>query len=229
MHFWDKKGEKRTVDTEAMQAMANYSWPGNIRELENLVERLSVCTISDTITYADLPPPIGTAGMNNVEPIFNAIPSVWNTPQPQAPVIVDAAVNVSGNTPGAPLPPVAEEDTQALAPSIPPTPVAQKPSTVNEPSHDEVAANILASAFAPNAPIHETPPVATKVTTESFVASFELPTNVPSLLAEVEGAFIEKALEQTQGNKKAASELLGLQRTTLVKKLRRREKANENS
>jgi transcriptional regulator with PAS, ATPase and Fis domain len=32
-----------------------YSWPGNIRELENIIERLVVLTPSDEITLADLP------------------------------------------------------------------------------------------------------------------------------------------------------------------------------
>ncbi|MBL92682.1 MAG: sigma-54-dependent Fis family transcriptional regulator [Myxococcales bacterium] len=232
-HFWEKKGEKRKITPEAMQALASYNWPGNIRELENLVERLSVCTVGNEITYQDLPPPVGTAGMANVEPIFSAIPSVWNTPAPSIPtapaVSVPATpepnpVPTSGNSPGAPAPVAAVPPT---AFSTPPTPAT------NEPTQDAFASSVLASAFAPDAPIHETNASATStvtqpITANDFVATHDLPLEVPSLLADLEAAFIEKALAETDGNKKAAAELLGLQRTTLVEKLRRREKAKGN-
>lgn len=38
-----------------MPHFQNYRWPGNIRELENVVERLVVLSRGDTITLADLP------------------------------------------------------------------------------------------------------------------------------------------------------------------------------
>ena len=46
--------------------------------------------------------------------------------------------------------------------------------------------------------------------------------NLPALLRELEEAYIAKALAQTGGNKKEAAQLLGMGRTTLVEKLRRR-------
>jgi sigma-54 specific flagellar transcriptional regulator A len=46
--------------------------------------------------------------------------------------------------------------------------------------------------------------------------------DLPSLLRHLEQAYIDAALAHTRGNKKAAADLLGLQRTTLVEKLRRR-------
>ena len=50
----------------------------------------------------------------------------------------------------------------------------------------------------------------------------ELPVDLPRLLRELETAYISKALGATGGNKKEAAKLLGLGRTTLVEKLRRR-------
>jgi two-component system response regulator AtoC len=43
------------VSPEALAALLEHPWPGNIRELENLVERAVLLTESDTITLADLP------------------------------------------------------------------------------------------------------------------------------------------------------------------------------
>ena len=40
---------------EALQMLINYSWPGNIRELENLVARLSILKGSGLIEVSDLP------------------------------------------------------------------------------------------------------------------------------------------------------------------------------
>jgi len=45
----------KTINDEAMQFLVNYSWPGNIRELANFVERMMVLSISSTITPRDLP------------------------------------------------------------------------------------------------------------------------------------------------------------------------------
>jgi DNA-binding NtrC family response regulator len=44
------------VSAEAINALRNFSWPGNIRELENLIERLVVLSaVGREITYDDLP------------------------------------------------------------------------------------------------------------------------------------------------------------------------------
>ena len=41
---------------EAMNCLVNYAWPGNIRELENLVERLSILKGHGEVAPQDLPP-----------------------------------------------------------------------------------------------------------------------------------------------------------------------------
>jgi len=41
--------------SEALQCLINYSWPGNIRELENLVERLSILKGFGEVSPLDLP------------------------------------------------------------------------------------------------------------------------------------------------------------------------------
>ena len=59
-HFMDifnkSKGRGLTgITTEALDCLINYPWPGNIRELENLVERLAILKGQGQIDIADLP------------------------------------------------------------------------------------------------------------------------------------------------------------------------------
>jgi transcriptional regulator with PAS, ATPase and Fis domain len=42
--------------TDALQVLLSYRWPGNIRELENLIERLSILVDGDAVYPSDLPP-----------------------------------------------------------------------------------------------------------------------------------------------------------------------------
>jgi sigma-54 specific flagellar transcriptional regulator A len=52
-----------------------------------------------------------------------------------------------------------------------------------------------------------------------------LPVDLPTMLRQIENAYINAALAQTRCNKKEAAKLLGMGRTTLVEKLRRRSMA----
>ncbi|WP_066622723.1 sigma-54-dependent transcriptional regulator [Clostridium magnum] len=49
-----KKGEIK-FSAEALEALVNYKWIGNIRELENFIERLVILNDGKTIKIADLP------------------------------------------------------------------------------------------------------------------------------------------------------------------------------
>ncbi|WP_192868176.1 sigma-54-dependent Fis family transcriptional regulator [Calderihabitans maritimus] len=46
---------KKTISSEVLDRFLKYDWPGNIRELENIIERLVVTASGTTITPADLP------------------------------------------------------------------------------------------------------------------------------------------------------------------------------
>jgi len=54
--FAEKNGKKiRGFTSEAREALLRYDYPGNVRELENIIERASVITRNDVIGRADLP------------------------------------------------------------------------------------------------------------------------------------------------------------------------------
>jgi DNA-binding NtrC family response regulator len=130
-HFIRRFNEKNRrnvtgLASDAVLALRHYHWPGNIRELENLLERLVILKGTGHIGLSDLPLNIRQTGGHRVTPL---------TPIPDLP------------TDG---------------------------------------------------------------------------TDLRAMLESVEERMIAEALERTGGNKNRAAELLGLNRTTLVEKLRRK-------
>ncbi len=113
------------VDSAAMVALEKYRWPGNVREVENLIERLVVLAEGNIIRAADLPDYV----MNN------------SVPQHQS---------------------------------------------------------------------------ATRITLP------EEGVDLDGVLERIENGFIQQALERSRGNKTAAAELLNLNRTTLIERLRKK-------
>jgi two-component system response regulator AtoC len=66
-HFLRLKAQEhsiapKTLSPEVQDFFYSYAWPGNIRELENLIERLTILTPHDEVTLRDLP-----ANVRNVD------------------------------------------------------------------------------------------------------------------------------------------------------------------
>lgn len=112
---------------EALEALSLYNWPGNIRELENLVQRLSILVDGDIVELSDLP--INSSYQNNQN----------------------------------------ENSISGIIPVLP-----------------------------------------------------ENGVDFNSIVEEFENQLIVQALDRTKGNKKAAAELLNLNRTTLVEKIKKK-------
>lgn len=55
-HFLEKfKAGSKQLSSEALQALVSYQWPGNIRELENTIERIVILSHGDEIGIDELP------------------------------------------------------------------------------------------------------------------------------------------------------------------------------
>ena len=70
----------------ALDALSQYAWPGNIRELENLVERMVLFASERTIDVGSLPEPFtlrSEGGDDEAEP--EPAPAAATDPEPQPP------------------------------------------------------------------------------------------------------------------------------------------------
>ncbi len=71
-HFSDQIGRKiKSFTAEATEKMTSYSWPGNLRELRNAIERATILCSSDQIEPKDLPSgeaPLSGGTGSNLQP-----------------------------------------------------------------------------------------------------------------------------------------------------------------
>ena len=66
----------REIDAAAMELLVDYDWPGNIRELENVIQRIVVLCEAETIQAKDLP-----ENMQRPSPILISDSSMESEPQ----------------------------------------------------------------------------------------------------------------------------------------------------
>ena len=201
MHFWRERGELRPIEPAVIEALERYRWPGNVRELENLVERISVLAEGPSITARDLPWQLHRVPLPAPPPVT-------------APTLSDLTLSpMTFKVPLFALPP-AEVAPRPAPPPFTPAEIAPPPrSPPPFPPTPPAGAWSAVPASSPPPP-PPSPPAA-------------FPVDLPTLLRRMEDEYIDAALFRTQGNKKAAADLLGLQRTTLVEKLRRRVRVDE--
>ena len=86
--FSEEHGIKqKRIDTEALHYLMDHAWKGNVRELENLIQRLVLMTEGDRITASHLPPQI-----LNQESVFR--PSGESQSDRSLPILPEAGLNL---------------------------------------------------------------------------------------------------------------------------------------
>ncbi|QPJ64411.1 MAG: sigma-54-dependent Fis family transcriptional regulator [Candidatus Nitrohelix vancouverensis] len=138
-----------SIEAEAMEILKHYNWPGNIRELQNFVERMVVLGSGTKLTRRDLP-----------EKVLNDVPH-------------------------------------------------EKWAPLEEAEHDETPAEMIRRSFQSASPF----PVFSGIPEEGI--------NLKQTVEDFEREIILEALEKTGWVKNKAATLLGLNRTTLVEKLKK--------
>ncbi len=157
----------------AQQIFLAYPWNGNVRELENFMERLSILVDGNTIEVEDIP-----------AKILNAVGDI------------------------ADLPPIPEE-----LKNIPL--IESKPSPKITPS-----AKDLQSILNPKQSVETQ-----KTSNSSKPSLLDLQASslgLKEFLETIENAIIDEALEESAFVKNQAADLLGIKRTTLIEKLKKR-------
>ncbi len=207
-HFCLKKNRTTLqISPKAQQIFLAYPWHGNVRELENFMERLSILVDGNLIEVEDIPPKI----LNSIENIDN-LPPIPENLQTAPSVLSDSKASEHDNT-------VINIDSANDFKEIKTKENNTEP-TVNKVQNLNPSAKNLQSILNP-------PSLAEKDEDVFFVyPSLEYLENtklgLKEFLESIENSLIDEALVRAENVKNQAAELLGIKRTTLIEKLKKR-------
>ncbi len=189
------------ISAEAMQRLVEYSWPGNIRQLRNLVESMVVLSPGHEITAEDIPREIreGAARFLPV-PVGRVGAASERAGEPamggrELEFIIRSLVEL-------------KLQVEELRRRVGEDRVGSAVGT--GPARDVLLGEVVSS----------TPPVAAIEPTDQPPAPNEISIRPGMSMAEIERAAIELALRETRGNRRKAADMLGIGERTLYRKLK---------
>jgi two-component system nitrogen regulation response regulator NtrX len=71
----------KEIDDQALQALVAFDWPGNVKELKNIVERLVISVPISRITHKDIPPSIRSKTDKQAEGARSQAYEMWDSYQ----------------------------------------------------------------------------------------------------------------------------------------------------
>jgi two-component system nitrogen regulation response regulator NtrX len=71
----------KEIDDEALQTLVSFDWPGNVKELKNIVERMVISVPISRITYKDIPPSIRNVTDTQHEAAGSQTHEMWDSYQ----------------------------------------------------------------------------------------------------------------------------------------------------
>jgi two-component system NtrC family response regulator len=181
----------KTVQPDAMQVLVQYPWPGNIRELENVIERSFAISTSDTISLADLPGQL----FRPAEEALAAVQPVETEEDPSPGEGGRKLLPAARAARHVPNPVTAAAAMGSTGPAVSSAPAA--PAVPMAAAADGQAMPVFTAPFVAKAP-------------ES-----------PLTLDEMEKRQILDALRRAKGKKVEASRLLGIDRKRLYRKMKK--------
>ena len=174
-----------------------YPWPGNVRELENFIERLSILVDDSTIAVVDLPPKL-LASAGDIQNL---------TPLPVLPTTLQENLFTPAQTSSS----VTKDEKKSLANILNPTNTSETESV-------SIKAKNTNSLTSPS--VSRESSGAIVLPGLSDMKHYNV--GLKEFLELIEDKIITEALKQVDGVKNQASELLGIKRTTLIEKLKKR-------
>ncbi len=197
------------ISAAAMELLMAYAWPGNIRELENAVQRAAVSCNGREIVPVDLPPTIRLAVAKEDAKRRGTTPEPELEPLALAPLFPPAPASAAA----APDRLEFTDIPAVTAPRLPVRPAVEPPRAppVPERTDSTELPDMRLGGLEPPAEAAQEAP-ARPGNDWSFVAGMTL--------AEVERRVIEEAILRCDGNRSLAAQQLGIGRTTLYRKLK---------
>jgi Nif-specific regulatory protein len=74
----ERNGRDIKITSELLDFFINYAWPGNVREMQNLVERMVILAEGDRLSLGDLPPSLFSLEKMKQEKAQEAVDKVEN-------------------------------------------------------------------------------------------------------------------------------------------------------
>lgn len=193
-YFCKKRGRSvLKVSPPACKALMAYAWPGNIRELENFMERVSILCEGFVVEVSDLP-----------HKLLNSVGDLADLPEP--PEVIRPSVPCEDTVSGLAAAPVVLSVDQPVSRAI-------------RDAREERA--ILTGAAPVRSMAGEAGPYFGFV----WPALDDLEQKGMDLkvfLDTIEERLLAEALQRADGVKNQAAEILGIKRTTLIEKLKKR-------
>jgi len=181
----------RGITAEAMQRLASAPWPGNVRQLRNLIESMVVLAPGDEIRASDIP-----------EDIFEG-PGI----------LLPVRVNQGGG--GPPLP---SQELEFILRSL--MDLRLQVQELRRRVEDRPGA-VQVIEVGPSDNLGDEGTLAHVIEGEDFAEERDAVVYRPGMtMAEVEKAAIEAALRESNGNRRRAAQVLGIGERTLYRKLK---------
>lgn len=86
-----------SISPEAMKRLSAYSWPGNIRELKNCIERICIMHDSQSLDVELLPPDIRGDGTNTIDSLETPDSGLEEAVEALERRMISSALKLSGN------------------------------------------------------------------------------------------------------------------------------------
>jgi DNA-binding NtrC family response regulator len=215
---------------DALTALLQHDWTNNVRELENLIERIVVLKNSGSIEVCDLPPRLRNFVTDNIDSFYNRTPR--GNPQPQQHQ-QQPQQHQQQRSPQAPQ----QQRSSNSAPYTQPnfhTPTmshhmneggmgGSKLNNFNMPSSMSYGSQNISTHYGNQVPGTRSYEDASDI--DLFIKKeLDLGNGIDfyRIVEEFENRLIAEALRRTNHNKNRAAQLLSMNRTTLVEKLKKR-------
>jgi len=206
------------VAPDAMNALLQHTWPHNLRELENLIDRIVVLKNSGSVEVNDLPPRLRNLVTDNIDTFFERMqmpaPQKSHGPAVGGSLPQQRTLNQNVGTQGQNNFRAPHQQNMSVSPTMgymgqPRNPAAYNPMYTPPGNFGSG----MQSQFDEGTEI------------EQFIKKeIDLGSGIDfyRVVEEFENRLIAEALRRTNHNKNRAAQLLSMNRTTLVEKLKKR-------